>query len=62
MLSDEQIIKYQALYENYYGKEISREQASEQGMRLIRLFKVLYGPISEDEYKELRNKCKTKLN
>jgi len=54
MISDEQIIKYQATYKNRYGKEISRERALEQGLLLIRLVELIYHPMSEAEFQQLQ--------
>ena len=56
MLSDEQIVKYQTLYKNRYGKEISQEKAYEQGANLIRLVKLIYQPMTEAEYQELQER------
>ncbi|MDP3727006.1 MAG: hypothetical protein Q8Q96_01665 [bacterium] len=56
MLSDEQIIKYQTLYKNRYGKEISREEAYEKGAKLIRLIELIYKPMSETEYQKLQER------
>lgn len=56
MLSDEQIIKYQTLYKNRFGKEISREKAYEQGIKLIRLVELIYKPMSETEYHQLQER------
>ena len=52
MLSDEQITKYQEIYKKYYGKEISREDALEQGIKLVRLIELIYKPMTEEEYNE----------
>lgn len=41
MLSDIQIQNYQKLHKNRFGGEISREEAREQGERLIRLVKAI---------------------
>lgn len=60
MLSDEQITKFQILYKNRFGTEISREEAYEQGAKLIRLIRLVYEPITEKEYKELQNRRKKK--
>jgi len=54
MLSDEQITKYQMLYKNRFGKEISREEAYEQGVKLIRLIELIYRPMTKNEYKQLQ--------
>jgi hypothetical protein len=61
MLSDEQIRKYQEIYKNRFGKEISREEAYEQGIKLIRLIKLTYKPITEKEY-DLLQKRRQEIN
>lgn len=49
MLSDEQIEKFQLLYEHRFGKEISREDAYEQGAKLIRMVELIYQPMTKTE-------------
>jgi len=56
MLSDEQITKFQALYKNRFGKEISRKDAYEQGAKLIRLVELIYKPITEKDYRLLQKR------
>ena len=56
MLSDEQITKFQTLYKNRFGKEISREEAYEKGAKLIRLVELIYKPMNVDEYKQLQKR------
>ncbi len=56
MLSNEQIEKYQAIYKKYYGKEISREEAYEQGIKFIRLIKLIYKPMTKEEYQILQKR------
>ena len=58
MLSDEMIIKYQTLYKNRFGKEISREEAYEKGVKLIRLVELIYKPMTEAEYQKLQERRK----
>ena len=58
MLSDEQIRKFQILYKNRFGKEISREEAYEKGAKLIRLVELIYKPMTEDEYKQIQKRRK----
>ena len=53
MLSNEQITKLQTLYKNRFGKEISQEEAYEKGVKLVRLMKLIYRPMTEEEYQEL---------
>ncbi len=42
MLSEEQIRKFQTLYKNRFGNEISRDEANEKGVKLIRLVELVY--------------------
>ena len=56
MLSDEQITKYQTLYKNRFGKEISREEAYEKGIKLMRLVEITYKPMTEAEYQQLQER------
>ncbi len=58
MLSDEQIKKFQNLYKNRFGKEISRKEAYEKGAKLVRLLELIYKPMTEDEYKQLQKRRK----
>jgi urease accessory protein UreF len=58
MLSTEQITKFQTLYKNRFGKEISREEAYEKGAKLIRLVEIVYKPMTEDEYQKLQERRK----
>ena len=46
-LSDDAIQKYQQLYKARFGKDISKEEAYDQGSRLIRLIKAVYGGGNE---------------
>jgi len=56
MLSNEQIIKFQILYKNSLGKEISREEAYEKGAQLFRLIELIYKPMTETEYQKLQER------
>jgi hypothetical protein len=56
MLTEEHITKFQTIYQNRFGKTISREEAYEQGMKLIELVKLIYKPMTEEEYQKYRRK------
>lgn len=45
MLSKEDIIEYQKIYQKVFGQEISYVEALEQGNRLLNFFKVICQPI-----------------
>jgi len=56
MLTNEQVTKFQEIYKDHFGEEISREDALEGGIKLVRMMKMVYTPISEKEYLELRKR------
>ncbi len=56
MLSDEQVTTFQTLYKNRYGKDLSREEACEKGIKLIRLIELTYRPMTETEYDQLQKR------
>ncbi|MFA6569803.1 MAG: hypothetical protein WCT77_01010 [Bacteroidota bacterium] len=44
-LSKKAIEEYQSIYLKTFGKEISYGEANQQGIKLLRLFKIIYQPI-----------------
>lgn len=56
MLSEEKVKSYQALYKSRFGKEISYEEAYEQGTKLLRLIELIYKPMTKVEYQELQER------
>lgn len=57
MLSDEQIIKFQTLYRNRFGKDISRDKALEKGIKLLRLIEIIYKPMTKDDHDKVEKKA-----
>ncbi len=58
MLSNDQITKFQTLYKNRFGKDISREEAYEKGAKLIRLVELIYKPMTEKDYAMVQKRRK----
>ncbi len=54
VLSDEDIIKFQALYKSEFGIEISREDAYEKGIKLFQLMSAVYKPMTEKECEQIQ--------
>lgn len=50
VLSDADIIKFQNLYKQELGIEISREEAYEKGIKLLTLMSAIYKPMTREEY------------
>jgi len=61
VLSDEDIIKFQTIYKNEFGIEISKEDAYEKGIKLLSLLSAIYKPMTEEEYKTTQNYRKNTL-
>lgn len=59
VLSKKAIEEYQEIYKKTFGEEISYERASEQGMKLLRLFKIIYRPINKKWIKKTGGKNAT---
>ena len=56
VLSDKKIADFQAIYKARFGKEISREEAIEKGIKLLRLIEIIYKPMTEKEYQQLQER------
>lgn len=52
-LSDEDITKFQSLFKSEFGMEISREDAYEKGVKLLRLMTLVYKPMIQEEYEQI---------
>ena len=55
-LTDENIAKFQTLYKERFGKEITVEEAREQGTKLLRLTQLIYKPMTHDEYARVQER------
>jgi len=58
MLSDEQVSTFQDIYRKRFGKEISKADALEKGIKLVRLMEIIYKPITEHDLAELQERRK----
>ncbi len=48
-LTDEEVLKFQTIYRKNFGKEITREKVLERGVKLVRLFEIIYKPMTKQE-------------
>lgn len=53
-LKDEHILEFQVLYKKHFGKDISKEDAYEQGIKLLRLVSLTYRPMTQTEFDAVR--------
>ena len=52
MLTEKQVEKFQKIYRERFGKEISKADALEKGIKLVRLMDIVYKPITIQEFEE----------
>lgn len=55
-LTGEQVVKFQAIYKAKFGREISREHAYEQAIKLVQLMKIIYKPITQEDFKKVKKR------
>lgn len=55
-LSNEHITQFQELYKEQFGENISKEEAQEQGIKLLRLVQLTYKPMTQDEFLQVQHK------
>jgi hypothetical protein len=49
MLTTTDIKKFQLIYKEQFGTDISKEEATEQGIKLLTLMMSVYKPMTADE-------------
>lgn len=50
VLSDDDIQQFQTIYKERFGKELSKQDAYEQGIKLLRLLSIVYKPMTKMEF------------
>lgn len=56
VLSDAEIVNYQRIYKDRFGVDISKEDAYEKGISLLRLLSIVYKPMTEEELRLVENR------
>ena len=56
-LTDDNLLEFQMLYKKHFGTEITKEQALEKGLRLIRLIEAVSRAVA-DEQRDTQNSAK----
>jgi len=55
-LPESKIRQFQDLYKKRFGIELSKEQALEKGLILIRQMQIIYQPITKEQLRQLEEK------
>ena len=50
IISEDQLKKFQELYQTEFGEEISRENAFEQAMKLVSFFLLTHTTMTKEEF------------
>ena len=61
-ISDVHIAEFQALYQKRFGREISKEDASVKGAKLLRLMSLVYRPMTQAEFEAVQTRRKELSN
>lgn len=62
MVSEKELEKFKTIYKNRFGVELSNSDALEKAIKLLSLMKLIYRPMTEQEYKILENRRKEHNN
>jgi len=58
MLTNQQITKFQAIYKARFNKDLSRDEALEKGIKLVRMMQLIYKPMTVTDYQRLQTRRK----
>jgi hypothetical protein len=61
-ISEKSIEEFQKLYRLRYRQEISKEYASEQGLKLLRLLRLIYQPLTEQQFDAIQEQREQTLS
>ena len=50
MISNEELEEFKAIYKKRFGTELSNQDALEKATRLLTLMKIVYKPMTREEY------------
>jgi len=52
MLTEKQVLKFQRIYKERFGKQISKKEAYEQGIKLVSLLQIIISDLPNENSKE----------
>ncbi len=61
-LTNQQIIRFQAIYKTRFHKDLSKAEALEKGMKLVRMMQLIYKPMTESDYQKLQERRRQTAN
>ena len=61
VLSDADLERFRDIYREQFGKEISKEDAYEQGIKLLGLMTAVYRPMTQEDFDFIQERRKASL-
>ncbi len=58
MISKEALDKFKTLYKKHFEEELSDQVVLDKAIKLLNLMKIIYKPMTEEEYNRLQEKRK----
>lgn len=62
MITAEQLSEFKEIYKKEFKKDISDQEALDKATRLINLMRIIYRPMTKNQYKKYNEKCKKIAN
>lgn len=53
MLTEQQITKFQSIYRDRFGRDISREEALREGVKLVCFLELIFKPCNDSDYQRI---------
>ena len=52
-ISEAQLTRFKVLYKQHFDEELSQKDAYEKALKLIRMMKLVYKPITREQYQQV---------
>jgi len=56
LISEMYVQKYQKLYYEHFGEKLTKEAAYDGCVKLLQLFKIVYTPMTVEQFKKIRQR------
>jgi len=55
-LTEQQITRFQKIYKARFNKQLSKKEALEKGIKLVKMIQIVYRPITKEQYQQLQER------
>lgn len=62
MLTEQNITTFQAIYKARFHKDLTRQEAVEKGIKVLRLMQLIYKPMTVEQYQRLQERRRQTAN